>query len=48
MLLLVVIRDVLEPAGYRWTHWLGAGIDLWLAASSAEWLVWTILFPEGY
>jgi len=48
VLLVVVIRDVLQPAGYRWTHWLGAGIDLWLAASTAGWLVWTILFPEGY
>ncbi len=46
VLVVVVIRDALQPAGYRWTHWLGAGIDLWFAASTAMWLLWTTLVAE--
>lgn len=46
VLVVVVIGDALQSDGYRWTHWLGAGIDLWFAASTAMWLLWTTLVPE--
>lgn len=40
VLAVVALKDASEQVGYRWTHWLGVGLDLWFGATSLVWFGW--------